>query len=81
MLLQNERISHDGELRDASEEQDRTDSVTQRLVAQLQSLPDCHNMRCDQEMPSLQLKRKGHPRLGAGEGDWVVRCHCGSELK
>lgn len=54
---------------------DDIEGVMQRLVDDVESLPSqCRNSNCRRELPDLTLRRKGHPKRGAGEGDWEVKC-------
>jgi hypothetical protein len=56
-------------------------SVMDTLIDDLESLPaDCPNARCDEELIRFKFERKGHARLGKGEGDWKIRCKCNAGL-
>lgn len=73
--LQNEIRLAEAREESVTDKLEHTEQVMESLVASVESLPSqCGNGRCDREFGQLDLERKGHPRRGAGQGNWVVRC-------
>lgn len=65
----------------ADERIDHITDVMDTLIDDLESLPtDCPNARCGKELIRFKFERKGHARLGKGEGDWKIRCKCNAGL-
>ena len=68
-------------LKRAEERCSHLEAVMMDLIDKMKGLPsECRNARCDREFSKLRFERKGDANYGAGEGEWMVKCRCGSWL-